>query len=178
MARQVARRQQRERIAGIVVVCLGIAVLVVAIIALREPNGHVAASGGSSNVAQQSTPPGSTSPAKPTTSATTATSSTTPPAAQLKSVPLIVLNNSSVVGLATHASQEFESGGWTVTTVDNLQNDILSSCAYYDPSAANAKAAALALQQQFPEIKRVEPKFPELPSGPVVVVLTSDYSTT
>jgi hypothetical protein len=175
MARQVARRHQRERIAGIVVVCLGIAVLVVAIIALRQPNGHVAASGDSSNVAQQSRT--STPPATSSNSATSGTSTTAPPAAQLKSVPLIVLNNSSVVGLATQASQQFESGGWKVTAVDNLQNDILSSCAYYDPSATNAKAAAQALQRQFPHIKRVEPKFPELPSGPVVVVLTSDYST-
>jgi hypothetical protein len=173
MARQVARRQQRERVAGILVVCLGIAVLVVAIIALREPNGHVAAaSGDSSNVAHQSA--SSTPPARRSTSASA--SSTAPSPAGLKSVPLIVLNNSSVVGLATQASQQFESGGWTVTSVDNLQNDILSSCAYYDPSVANAKAAAEALQRQFPEIKRVEPKFPELPSGPVVVVLTSDYS--
>ena len=177
MARQVARRHQRERIAGIVVACLGIVVLVVAIIALREPNGHVAAaSGDSSNVAHATSSRSSTPPARPSTSAST--SPTAPAPDQLKSVPLVVLNNSSVVGLATQASQEFESGGWTVTSVDNLQNDILSSCAYYDPAVVDAKAAALALQQQFPEIKRVRPKFPELPAGPVVVVLTSDYSTT
>jgi LytR cell envelope-related transcriptional attenuator len=177
MARQVARRHQRERIAGVAVVCLGIAVLVVALIALRQPNGHVAAaSGDSSNVARQSGSPSATSPGRPSTSASSSVSA--PSAAELKSVPLVVLNNSPVVGLATKASQQYKSAGWTVTSVDNLQNDIISSCAYYDPSVPNARAAALALQQQFPAIKRVKPKFPELPSGPVVVVLTSDYSTT
>jgi hypothetical protein len=52
----------------------------------------------------------------------------------------------------------------------------VSTCAYYDDSDPGAKAAAQALQAQYPTIKRVEPKFPQLPSGPVVVVLTPDYS--
>jgi hypothetical protein len=63
-----------------------------------------------------------------------------------------------------------------VTRFDNYQNDILSTCAYYDPSVDGAEAAAQALQQQFPAIKRVKPRFAELPSGPIVVVLTPDYS--
>jgi hypothetical protein len=177
MARQVARRQQRERIAGIAVVCLGLVVLAVAIIALREPNGHVSGSG-ASNVAdrtQTSSPPTSPSSSAPSTSAST---SQPPSSTDLKSVPLIVLNNSTVTGLAARAAQQFEQGGWTVTNYDNLQNDIISTCAYYDPSAPNARAAAKALQRQFPGIDRVKPKFPELPSGPIVVVLTGDYSTT
>jgi len=32
------------------------------------------------------------------------------------------------------------------------------------------------LQQQFPAIKRVKERFAELPPGPIVIVLTSDYS--
>jgi hypothetical protein len=65
-----------------------------------------------------------------------------------------------------------------VTSVGNMTNNILSTCAYYDPSTAGAKEAAQALQAQFPTIRRVEPRFPELPAGPVVVVLTPDYSAT
>jgi hypothetical protein len=57
----------------------------------------------------------------------------------------------------------------------NLTNDIISTCAYYDPDVSGAKAAAQALRTQFPVIQRVQPKFAELPSGPVVVVLTPDY---
>ena len=93
-------------------------------------------------------------------------------------MPLKVLNNSTVAGLAEQASHQFEQGGWTVTELGNLYTDILSTCAYYDPSAAHARAAAKALQQQFPAIDRVRPRFSELPSGPIVVVLTGGYSTT
>ena len=95
----------------------------------------------------------------------------------MKSVPLVVLNNSGTPGLARGAAQRFESGGWTVSDFDNLPNqNIISTCAYYDPSVSNAKAAAEAVQRQYPTIKRVKEKFAELPAGPVVVVLTSDYS--
>ena len=79
--------------------------------------------------------------------------------------------------LAEQASKRFESGGWTVTKFDNYQNDIISTCAYYDPDVSGSKAAAQALQKQFPTIKRVEPQFSELSSwnSPVVVILTPDY---
>jgi hypothetical protein len=63
-----------------------------------------------------------------------------------------------------------------VSSFGNYQNDILSTCAYYDPGVPGAQQAAQALQQQYPTIKRVQPKFAELPAGPIVVVLTPDYS--
>jgi LytR cell envelope-related transcriptional attenuator len=94
----------------------------------------------------------------------------------VKSEPLIVLNNTTTQGLASRAAERFEAGGWTVSHFDNYQNDIASTCAYYDPSDPSAEAAAQALQEQFPAIKRIKPKFAELPAGPVVVVLTPDYT--
>ena len=163
------------------VICLGIAVLVVALIALREPNGHVAAQVGSSSVGKKTS-----APAKPSSSAGSRsrsseprkgdTHSSAPAAGSAKTVPLVVLNNTTVTGLAHRAAQRFEQGGWTVTSYANYQNDIVSTCAYYDPADAGAKAAAKALQQQYPAIKRVKARFAELPSGPIVVVLTPDYS--
>ena len=97
-------------------------------------------------------------------------------------MPLVVLNNSTTAGLAAQAAHRFEAGGWRVTSFGNYQNDISSTCAYYDPNVSGAKAAAQALQAQYPTIKRVAPRFtPDagaepLPSAPVVVVLTGDYS--
>ena len=182
MARQLARRRQRERIAGILVVGVGLAVLVVAIFALREPNGHVAAAqsgqaSGASNVARNSTP------ADPTPSTSSAPhTSDSQASVRAKDVPLIILNNTTVTGLAAQAAQQFEAGGWTVTRYGNYTNSILSTCAYFDPSVPGAKAAAKALQRQYPAIQRVAPRFtPDpgaqpLPDGPVVVVLTPDYS--
>jgi hypothetical protein len=80
------------------------------------------------------------------------------------------------VGLAAQAERTFQAGGWTVTQIGNLQNNIVSTCAYFDPSVSNARASAQRLQRQFPAIKRVKPKFAELPAGPIVVVLAPDYS--
>lgn len=161
-------------------------VLVVAIIALRGSNGHTVQAGtqvpsGSRAPAVSSSPGASTAsgPAGGQSSSGTSgrTSGSPPPAAAAKQ-PLVVLNNTTITGLAEQASERFEAGGWTVTKYDNYQNDILSTCAYYDPDDAGAKAAARALQRQFPTIKRVEPQFAELAvwHSPIVVILMPDYS--
>jgi LytR cell envelope-related transcriptional attenuator len=155
---------------------------VVAFVALREPDGHVTAQRSASSVARQSTSSGATSSAGSTSSSPSTSRTSTSPrsgdsrSGATKSVPLIVLNDTTIGGLASRAAQRFEDGGWTVTRWGNYQNEIVSTCAYYDPDETGAKAAAKALQEQFPTIKRVKKRFPELPPGPVVVVLTPDYS--
>jgi hypothetical protein len=157
-------------------------VLVVAVVALHQPHGHVTSAGtlhvGSSSSSHSAAPSkvSKSSASAHEAPATATTASTAAGAGSVKSVPLIVLNNTTVNGLAAQAAQRFESGGWTVTRYGNLTNDILSTCAYYDPTNPQAQAAAEALQAQFPTIKRVEPKFVGLPDGPVVVVLTPGYS--
>lgn len=171
-------RRRIDRISGSVLAVLGIAVAVVALIALRHPNGRQAkpVSLRTSTSTVTATPPTSTKtvtktptppPSHPSTSSSTTSS---------HPVPLVVLNSTSITGLADTAKQRFEQGGWTVTSTDNIVNDILSTCAYYDPNSLGAQQAAEQLQQQFPAIKRVKEKFAELPAGPIVVVLTSDYS--
>lgn len=88
-----------------------------------------------------------------------------------------MLNDTTTPNLARDAARRFEGAGWNVTTYDeNYSNDIISTVVYYDPSTAGSLQAARALQAEFPTIKRVAPRFPELPSGPLVVVLTADYS--
>ena len=88
-----------------------------------------------------------------------------------------MLNDTTTPHLAHQAAKRFEAAGWTVTSVDeHYVNDIASTVAYYDPTIKGSKKAARALQRQFPTIKRVVERFPELPEGPVVVVLTTDYS--
>lgn len=158
---------------------LGVAVAVVAVIALRHPNGRQAR--------PVSLPTTSTATSTRTVTATPTplhkSSASTPPSTPVstpsfaaRSVPLVVLNDTSIYHLADTARQRFEAGGWTVTYVGNYVNDILSTCAYYDPSDPANEQAAQQLQQQFPAIKRVKERFPELPPGPIVVVLTPDYS--
>jgi hypothetical protein len=181
LARQQARRRNRELLSGIALAVLGLVVLAVAVFAIRNPRG------GSPAAAQ--TPDTSSPPASSSRSAEHSSSPSFQPSvvpitasstgltlAQAQQVPLVVLNNTTISGLATQAAHRFQDAGWQVTSVGNLVNNIISTCAYYDPSVANAKAAAKVLKHEFPAIKRVRPKFPQLPPGPVVVVLTPDYA--
>jgi hypothetical protein len=92
-------------------------------------------------------------------------------------LPLVVLNNSTIADLARNVAQQLTAGGWTVSSYGNYQNDIVSTCAYYDPTVAGAQAAAEALQVQFPAIQRVEPQFSGLSSynSPIVLILTAAF---
>ena len=187
-----AADRRRERIIGGVVVFVGAAVLVLSIIALiAAGNGGgsdvsgptVTLPGGSGSASPSTSPTASTSPsatgsASPTGSTSTSAGATTstPPAGAIGSQPLVVLNNTSQSGLAQTASDTFTAGGWTVTDTANWSQSTISTCAYYDPAVSGAQAAAEALMQQFPAIKRTVPKYGALPAGPVVVVLTDDYT--
>ena len=167
-------RRRYDRVGGTVLAVLGVGVAVVAVIALRHPNGRQARP-----VSLRSTATATvTATPTPSSSAPSGQSSTPGSTGSVAahSVPLVVLNNTSTIGLAKTARQRFQAAGWTVTSVGNITNDIISTCAYYDPSDPANQQAALELQQEFPAIKRVTEKFPELPPGPIVVVLTTDYS--
>lgn len=168
MTRPVGRRKRRELLGGIGLAALGIVVLVLALIALRSPNGR-------GTVTNHDTATTS-SVAKTPSSGSRAAPSRMPSSATAGRAPLVVLNGSSRVGLAQQAAARFEAGGWTVASTGNLTGDIPSTCAYYDPAVPGAEAAGRALRAQFPTIKRVARKLAGLPAGPVVVVLRADYS--
>ena len=175
VGRQLARRRRRERLAGTLLTALGIAVLVLAVVALRHPQGHGSSAG--TVTVTHSVPPSTVTAtatsAAPTSAAPTTSAATTSAAAG--HLPLVVLNDTTVAGLAQQAAATFQAGGWTVTRYGNYSNNILSTCAYYDPATPGAQAAAARLRAQFPAIKRSVPKFAGLPAGPIVVVLTPDY---
>lgn len=177
VARQMARRHRRERIAGILIAVLGIAVLVVAIVALRHPKQTGTAAGSDTHVSSAAP----TSSGKP--SSGSSSSSRSPSGSSTNRVagakPLIVLNQTSTPDLARQAAGRFRSGGWHVTSIqEGYQNDVITTTAYYDPSIPGALRAANALRRQYATIHRVAERFAELPAGPVVVVLTTDYSST
>jgi hypothetical protein len=172
-------RRRIDRVSGSVLAVLGIAVAVVALVALRHPNGRqakpvalrtTATATATSTVTATKTVPKSPAPHTTPGSASSASSPSAHP------IPLVVRNSTSSQGLADTARQRFVAGGWTVTSTGNITNDIISTCAYYDPNIPGAQQGAEQLQQQFPAIKRIKEKFPELPDGPIVVVLATDYS--
>jgi len=165
-------RRRLEPILGVLLVVVGVAVAALAVTALNHPNGRLAAPASQSITSSSAASHSASSPApSPSQSRVSASSS---PAGGGR-LPLIVLNNTSEVSAST-AAQRFEQGGWTVTDTSTFDGSILSTVVYYDPDVAGAQAAAKALQQQFPAIKGVKAKFDGLPAGPIVVVLTSDYS--
>ena len=168
-------RRQADRIGGVLLSVLGVVVAVVALVALRHPNGRQAKAValGTSTVTATST---QTQTAQPSTHAPTSPHKSGSTSATAHPIPLVVLNNTSTSGLALTAKHRFEAAGWTVTSTGNISNDILSTCAYYDPTDPANQQAALELQQRVPAIKRVKERFPELPVAPIVVVLTTDYS--
>jgi hypothetical protein len=176
----------------VLIAVLGIAVLVVAFLALRNPRHNTAAGASQTITATRTVPGPSSSSSTPATSggASDATGasdslapseepdsgSSPPEPAAVGSQPLVVLNAVGTPNLATDAAAQFEHAGWTVTHIGDYTNNFLSTAAYYDPSVPGARRAAHALQRQFPFIKRVVERFSQLPAGPVVVVLWSDYS--
>jgi hypothetical protein len=155
--------------------------------ALSHPEGRQAANASQSTSVATSTrgrtsQPASSTPrssatatasASSTSAASTSAASTS--AASTGKLPLVVLNNTNTTP-GTVAADRFQQAGWTVTSISSFDGAILSTAAYYDPDIPGAEAAAASLQQQFPAIQRVKPKFEGLPQGPIVVILTSDYS--
>ena len=154
---------------------LGIVVLVVAVLALRHPTSK-----STGTVSTTSSRPPSSTSTKHTASAPASHASShasSSAAANPKALPLVVLNNTKVTHLASDAADLFRQAGWKVTSFGNYKNNILSTCAYYDPNVAGAKEAAALLQSEFGDILRTKPKFSGLPAGPIVVVLTSNFTT-
>ena len=184
-------RRLFEKFLGVAALVLGILLFIVVIAALHHPKGRQAqpvtsiptnssddtAVPSASRTATKS-PTATTTKPSPTATSTSPAPSTSAPTTSASTngkLPLVVLNNTSST-TATTAAGRFTAGGWTVTSTSTFSGDILSTAAYYDPDVSGAQAAALALQKQFPAIQRVKEKFDGLPAGPIVVVLTSDYS--
>ena len=88
-------------------------------------------------------------------------------------VPVIVLNNSRIEGLADTAAEVFRDGGWPVASTGNFRGKIPSTTVYYE---AGQEAAARAFAARFDEVVRVRPRFATLPARGLVVVVTRDFT--
>jgi hypothetical protein len=130
----------------------------------------------------RATAPASLSPtAAPTATPTTAASArptaippvvqpTASPAAGI--VPVSVLNNSKISGLADRGAARFRAGGWPVKLTGNYRGgNIARTTVYYAPGGL---ASAQRFAKQF-GIPRVAPRFPGLPTTGMTVLLTRDY---
>lgn len=93
-------------------------------------------------------------------------------------VPLTVLNNTTVTGLAHTAAQDFKAHGWSVDQVANYTGRLAATTVFYRDGDAAAQRAARALARQFPEIAQVAPSSTAVPAGTgLTVVLAPDWTT-
>ncbi|MFE7419158.1 LytR C-terminal domain-containing protein [Rhodococcus sp. NPDC057529] len=126
-----------------------------------------------------------TTAARPTTAAgaaggtsasaasTTSGASSTTKAADAAPVPVRVLNNSNVTGLASQTATELMSSGWTVSETGNYSDGTISETTVYYGTSAAEKEAATEIAAQLGV--SAEPKFPGIAnsSAGVVVIVTS-----
>ena len=112
--RQLARRRQRERIIGILIGVLGIVVLVIAFLALRNPH-HAATAAGTDT--HQSTPQTVAVREHRLEYVDEPRPVRRPRASRAPSdrKPLIVLNQTTTADLAQQAAQRFKRAGWQVS---------------------------------------------------------------
>ncbi len=123
---------------------------------------------------QNSQPPGSSSQPPATTTAAPPPPQQPPPP-DPRRVPVRVLNNGTVTGLAAQAARDFRNDGWNVVEVGNYSQGIIpTSTAYFRPGTEE-EAAARALAGKFN--LRAEARFPGIAnSSPgVIVMITNDY---
>lgn len=87
----------------------------------------------------------STSSAALTTTTTTVAPTTTAAAGIDKTIPVRVLNNSTIAGLAGRTSSRLTANGWNVTATGNYSSGVLSkTTVFYENSREQAAAQAIA----------------------------------
>ena len=89
-------------------------------------------------------------------------------------VPVTVLNNSRITGLADRSAAQFEAGGWPVAGTGNYRGRIRATTVYYP---AGIEAAAREFAGRFAGVERVLPRPANLPGSGLTVVLTRDFSS-
>lgn len=122
--------------------------------------------------------PSPTAAGSPSVAATRAGSPAAPGAPVLAApvqapvVPVSVLNNSRISGLASRAADRFRAAGWPVAGQGNYSGGIIrTTTVYYAPGQ---QASAERFAREF-GISRVAPRFRGLPTQGMTVVLTRDY---
>lgn len=189
------------RVAGIALLGVAAVALVIGLITMFGGNGDGRADGNGEERPPEPTstsetsslpgnPPSSATTTKsvpPTTTTTgsssgptTTTGSSAPPGdgngEPAKTVPVRVLNNSKIKGLAATAEADFKADGWRVVAIGNYSASNLPATTVFYRPGTDEEAAARALATAFG--LELEPRIDALSGEPagVIVVVTSDYA--
>lgn len=179
--RRGAHRTSRELSAAVVpslLAVLSVAALVTAVYVWRgqetPPERAAAAvsrsSTSSSPSGSASSSPSSTAPSPSTTTKRGADPTSSAPAVRESHV--VVLNQSGRAGLAGRVGDMLRGKGWTVDAVGNFRGVVPSTTVYYPPGMA---AAAAAVAKELPSTPRIKPRFANLSTSRLTVVVTSSY---
>ena len=108
-----------------------------------------------------------------TTPAPASLAASPPPASAVVApvLPVTVLNNSRVAGLADRAAARLRAGGWPTPVVGNFRGRVAQTTVYW---ASGQQASAVRLARQF-GVGRVAPRFAGLPGRGLTLVVTRDY---
>jgi hypothetical protein len=117
--------------------------------------------------------PAKTSPsAVATVPVTTAPVTTAPARSTLRDVQVVVLNQTSRAGLASHVADTMRADGWTVAAVGNFHGIVPATTVYYPPGEELAAQTAAEDLQATP---RIRPRFGNLSTSRLTVVVTDSY---
>lgn len=83
-----------------------------------------------------------------------------------------MLNQSSRAGLASTVADQLRGKGWTVPAVGNFRGVVPATTVYYPPGA---ESAAQAAAEDLASPPRIRPRFGNLSTTRLTVVVTSDY---
>jgi hypothetical protein len=170
---------RRRAFFGALLAVAGVALGIAALLLWRDqPSGTPTVAlptGRPSAVGSPSAQPTAAPTSAPTTAPTAApTAAPSPSAAPLASpiVPVTVLNNSKIKGMADRSSRRFAAGGWPIAATGNYRGGtVAQTTVYYAPGQLGS---ARRFAKQF-DIGRVLPRFSGLPGKGMTVVLTRDY---
>ena len=85
---------------------------------------------------------------------------------------VVVLNQSNRSGLAASVGQDLRDQGWTVPAVGNFRGVVPSTTVYYP---TGAETAALAVARDLRSEPRIRPRFGNLSTTRLTVVVTTSY---
>lgn len=118
----------------------------------------------------------STTAAAATTLTTTTTTAapTTTAAAVDKTLPVRVLNNSTVAGLAKRTGSELSAAGFNVTEMGNYPGGVIAKTTVYYGNSPHERETAQAIANELGV--SAEPRFPGIADSPpgVIVIVTGN----
>jgi len=188
--RRGAHRSRRNLVGAVVpslLAVLAVTALVTSLYVWRAEDPRPGSASTASDTAEPITAASTAAglPPSPSPTATTtrpAGASTSAPPASTRSpnrardlvgaVEVVVLNQTSRAGLAARVAQVLRAKGWTVPATGNFTGVVPATTVYYPPGAEDE---ALAAARGLPTEPRIRPRFGNLSTSRLTVVVTDSY---